>query len=194
MDFAPIILLLGVLTFPVVTLVLSARHRVGAVKFFKALWKTPVASGYNIEVTNLYTAMIFTPNVVGVLATVIAQFSSSFNLSKGMVLEIQNYHLGLLVLASVGSGLTRIGGVRMLPLFLGEVVSCWAFLSGVFLFVYYLALAEPTLGMTLTLTMIGSVILFTIAALVFMIEKSAGTYLTLAVGTNDAKTKTQPED
>lgn len=192
MDPTPLILALGIAAFPILVTVLAAQDHVTLGSFVRMLWKTGTASGYNIEVSNLYAALIFGPNVVGVLATLISQFNASFGLPSRTVLEIQYYHLTLLVLASVATGLTRVGGQRVLPLFVGEIVGSWAFLSGVMLFVYFIVLAEPAIGAVPTMTMVSAVLLFTVLAFVFMVEKSAGTYVTLANGTDDAETKPKP--
>ncbi len=185
MDLSPAILLVGALTFPSAVVALNFRHEVSGHKFLRTLWRTRAASGYNVEVTNLYTALIFGPNIIGVLATVITQLGLVTGLPGHLVNELQIYHLTLLVLASVGNGLTRTGGQRVLPLFLGEVVSSWAFLSGSMLFVFYLLLAHNAAGTVPTIVMCGVIVVFVVTAIAFMIEKSAGTYLNLAAATDD---------
>ncbi len=174
----PLLLVIGVVIFPITVLVYLLISRIGFLKFFRFIKKADnLAVNYSKDMTDMYKTMVFIPNIVGALANILTKFYTNLNIPEPTILELLFYHLALLVISSVGIGLLRIAETRVLLAFLGEIVSNWAFISGTVLFVNLLFILMGSIGSTLVISMSVVILLFLVVAIYFVLVKSAGTYL-----------------
>ena len=147
-------------------------------EFFKFIATSEdLAVNYNKQLVDLYKTIVFIPNIVGAFADILTKFYSILNIPEGTVVQLLFYHLALLVLSSVGIGLLAIAESRVLLVFLGELVSNWAFISGTLLFVNLLYNLASSIGLVLVASMNLAILLFLLLTIYFVLVKSSETYL-----------------
>jgi hypothetical protein len=174
-------LVIGLVIFPLTVFFYllkgSAKSKMKVSEFFTFIVKAETLAGnYNMEMLDMYKTIVFIPNIVGTFADIVAKFYLTLSLSQDVVLELLFFHLVFLVLSSVGVGLLRIAESRVLLVFLGELVSSWAFVSGTLFFVSLLFNLTGSIGLLLVASMSFPVILFLLLTIYFVLAKSGKTY------------------
>jgi hypothetical protein len=176
-------LVIGLIIFPLTVLLYLLKSKIKISEFFKFIATSEdLAVNYNMQLVDLYKTIVFIPNIVGAFADIYSKFYSILSLPGETILQLLFYHLALLVLSSVGIGLLRIAESRVLLVFLGELVSNWAFISGTLLFVSLLYNLTSSIGLALVASMNLAILLFLLLTIYFVLAKSSKTYLCGAEG------------
>jgi hypothetical protein len=171
-------LIIGLVIFPLIMFSYLLKSKIKIPEFFRFISKSEnLAVGYNKELIDQYKAIVFVPNLVGAFADIVTKYYSSLNVPEGTILQLLFFHLALLVLSSVGIGLLTIAVQRVLLVFLGELVSNWAFISGTLLFLNLLFNLTSSIGLVLVISMSLAILIFLILTIYFVLAKSAETYL-----------------
>jgi len=171
-------LVIGFVVFPLTVFLYLLKAKIKILEFFKFIVTSEdLAVNYDIQLTDLYKTIGFIPNIVGAFANILIKFYPSLNLPEETVLQLLFYHLALLVLSSVGIGLLRIAESRVLLVFLGELVSNWAFIGGTLLFATLLYNLTSSIGLALMASMNIAILLFLLLTIYFVLAKSSRTYL-----------------
>lgn len=130
-----------------------------------------------MQLVDLYKTIIFIPNIVAAFADILTKYYSTLNLPEDTVIQFLFYHLALLVVSSVGIGLLRIAESRVLLVFLGELISNWAFISGTLLFVNLLYSLTSSIGSAIVSSINLTILFFLSLTVYFVLVTSDKTYL-----------------
>src|SRR5438093_8794715 len=108
-------LLAGLVAFPLIVLVYVSHSRIKLRRFLSFIARADnIAVGYNKQLIDLYKAIVFIPNVLGVLGDIVAKYYNSLGIQETTVLQLLFFHLGLLVVSLIVLGMIEMAGTRIL--------------------------------------------------------------------------------
>lgn len=177
MDVIDIFFIVSACIFPlvlVVWLLLSKEIRV--LHSFKAIYSySQMAVNLNDQLFNHYKVIIFTPSILGIIATTVAHLLPE-ELSMPIV-KLFSYYVTLLVISGAGLAILKTAGTRLLLILLGEIFASWALIGGLMVLGYFLWAVMYQLISQLVIVLTVVLVVLLIVILYFSIIRGIKTYV-----------------